>query len=150
MLSVDITLEASSIPGCSNCWQAATFPSYHCSQPDLHYQRKCSCSHLFYSSASRLPPQLRPDEDLHLHSCTHAFCPGMDANHIRQGHLFIRFCDNYKLAFISPTTATITYYITYLTHRFSSPRSVCNCVSRIRFMHKSSWEWNPHLSPAFP
>ena len=35
-----------------------------------------------------------------------------------------------------PSSATLCYYITLLTHQFQSPKSIHNYISKIRFLHK--------------
>lgn len=65
-----------------------------------------------------------------------AFRPGTDANHERQGRLYLDFCQHHHLRALDPLPSTICYYITYLAGRFTAANSVRNYISGIRFLHK--------------
>jgi hypothetical protein len=66
-----------------------------------------------------------------------AYRPGTTNNHIQQAALFRQFCRHYNFNSISPSEEIICKYIAFLTHRFSSARSVRNYLSGVRFMHKT-------------
>jgi hypothetical protein len=66
-----------------------------------------------------------------------AYRPGTTDNHIQQAALFRQFCRHYSFDPISPSEEIICKYIAFLTHRFSSARSVRNYLSGVRFMHKT-------------
>ena len=78
-----------------------------------------------------------------------AFHPGTNANHARQAHTFIRFCDQYRFPFISPSVSTMCLYITQLSTVFTSSRSVRNYVSGVRFLHKQL-DLTPEAVESFP
>ena len=70
------------------------------------------------------------------HLAVHAFRPGTARNHALQAQSFIQFCDHSHIAFLNPDVSTVCLYITHLTYRFSSARSICNYVSGVRTLHK--------------
>ena len=50
---------------------------------------------------------------------------------------FIDFCNHYRLQFINLASSTICYYVTYLTRRFTSAKSIRQYISGIRlFLHQ--------------
>ena len=65
-----------------------------------------------------------------------AFRPGTTTNHKSQAELFIAFCTYINREPFNPDTETICLYIEYLAQNFSSPQSIANYVSGIRFLHK--------------
>ena len=46
------------------------------------------------------------------------------------------FCTHFDFQFLLPSTATVGYYVTYLTTKFTSSRSIRNYVSGICQLHK--------------
>jgi hypothetical protein len=65
-----------------------------------------------------------------------AFRPGTGKNHRLQAQLYVEFCDEFEMPFLDPSVSTLTYYIAFLTDRFTSAASVRNYVSGIRTLHK--------------
>ena len=108
-----------------------------------------SCNRVFISSIPDFPSSLQQLQNDTQLLAQHAFRPGTKKNHQHQAAMFIEFCEHYALSAWNPSTATLTYYITYLSQRFSSARSVRNYVSGIRFMHKSLNIKSPALD-SFP
>ena len=70
------------------------------------------------------------------HLAAHAFHPGTSRNHTLQVQSFIQFCNRYHISFLDPDISTMCLYITHLTRRFSSARSIHNYVSRVRTLYK--------------
>ena len=66
---------------------------------------------------------------------THVFRLETNANHPRQAKAFMDFCHHYKLQFINPSSATVCYYIIYVTRRFTVATSVRNYVSGVKFLY---------------
>ena len=46
------------------------------------------------------------------------------------------FWTHYNQHFINPSRATLSYYITFVTKRFTSAKSVQNYIFVVRFLHK--------------
>ena len=65
-----------------------------------------------------------------------AFRPGTTLNHLQQVKSYLGFCDHYHLTFLDPPASTMCCYITFLTRKFKSARSVRNYVSGVNFLHK--------------
>ena len=77
------------------------------------------------------------------------FRAGTEANHARKEKCYLEFCTHYHFQPINPSVATLTYYIAYLTRRFTSARSVHNYLSGARFLHKQQG-LDPEALSSFP
>ena len=55
-----------------------------------------------------------------------AFRLGTTVNHLCQAQEFITFCDHYQFSCINPAISTMCYYITHLSSKFTSSKSVRN------------------------
>ena len=64
------------------------------------------------------------------------FRPRTQANHLGEATVYSDFCEYYHLPFINPSPATICYFISHLTHCFTSAKSVRNDTSGVSFLHK--------------
>ena len=64
-----------------------------------------------------------------------AFAPGTNKNRMSQLRLYFSFCIKYGLTDIDPTTETLCLYIEFLAQNLSSPKSVVNYISAVRFLH---------------
>ena len=76
-----------------------------------------------------------------LHTATkalagHAYRPGNSTNHLRQVQSFINFRLHNHFQFLIPATPTVFYYVTYLTTKFTSVKSIRNYMSEICQLHK--------------
>ena len=65
-----------------------------------------------------------------------AFTPGTTKNHLSQIKLYIGFCYHFGLQDINPSTETICLYVEFLAQNVSSPKTVANYLSSVRFLHK--------------
>ena len=65
-----------------------------------------------------------------------AFRPGTNANHRTQAASYITFCIKYGLRDVNPTPRTICWYLEYMTSSVSSPRTLRNYLSGIKFWHR--------------
>ena len=73
-----------------------------------------------------------------------AFTPGTIKNRHSQIKLYLGFCIQHGLQDIDPSAETLCLYIEFLAQNLSSPKSVVNYLSAVRFLH----HWVGVKSPA--